>query len=145
LSRVINPHSISKERKQYIRAIVLALGELMNQREPDDETRDLVAFIALTLDAVTQTVEKTILPWEKRGYWLKADRFQQEWAWAANNQRVLVEAARRESWAEIAQIVGRLVERLSDVQLPKRHNLGRPWEGAWAQLFDEQEDGRDEN
>jgi hypothetical protein len=84
LGRVINPERAGQERTQLTRGIVLALRELAQKTDIDAETRDLAAFIGLALWAVWEGIEATIAPWEKRGYWIKADRFRMEWAWSQN-------------------------------------------------------------
>ena len=54
----------------------------MKQKEPDAHSYDLVAFIALALLEIDANIEKTVAPWEKRDYWVKADRFRMQWGWA---------------------------------------------------------------
>jgi len=132
VSRVINPNAVGKRRKMLLRALVLALRELMTQTSPDQTTRDLAAFLVLTLREVAATVRETTDAWEKRGYWLKADRFRLEWEWTETLAARLEEALRREDWEAVSQVAAELFVRLSQVDLPKRHRLGRPWEGAWA-------------
>ncbi len=132
MSRVINPNAVGKRRKMLLRALVLALRELMTQTSPDQTTRDLAAFLVLTLREVAATVRETTDAWEKRGYWLKADRFRLEWEWTETLAARLEEALRREDWEAVSQVAAELFVRLSQVDLPKRHRLGRPWEGAWA-------------
>jgi hypothetical protein len=82
LGRVINPDAVGKERTQLMRSVVLALRELMQQNTIDPMTRDLAAYLALALLAIDETVDTTATAWEKRDYWLKADRFRMEWSWA---------------------------------------------------------------
>jgi hypothetical protein len=69
---VIKIEGAGKERKRLTRAVVLAIRELMQQTEPDSKTRDLAAFIALALLAIDETIDESVTPWEKRGYWLKS-------------------------------------------------------------------------
>jgi hypothetical protein len=67
LGRVINTEGAGKERNRLVRSIVLAMRELMRQKEPDAISKDLAAYIALSLVDVSQTVEDSVLAWEKRG------------------------------------------------------------------------------
>jgi hypothetical protein len=134
LGRVIKIEGVGKERKHLTRAVVLALRELMKQTEPDSKTRDLAAFIALALLEIEKTIDESVTPWEKRGYWLKADRFRLEWAWAGRLGLEMREAVILEDWTAIARIAAQVAEKLDHVQLPKRNRLGTPWEGAWEQL-----------
>ncbi|HZD57282.1 MAG TPA: hypothetical protein VE136_11190 [Anaerolineales bacterium] len=131
---MIKIEGAGKERKRLTRAVVLAIRELTQQTEPDSKTRDLAAFIALALLAIDETVDESVTPWEKRGYWLKADRFRLEWAWARRLGEEMREAVISEDWATIAGTAAQVAEKLDHVRLPKRNALGTPWEGAWEQL-----------
>ena len=82
MSRIYNPDSAGKERKQLTRSIVLALRELMKQQGTDGLTKDLAAYVALAMDEVNGTIEASVAAWEKRGYWVKADKFRLEWEWS---------------------------------------------------------------
>lgn len=134
MGRVIKIEGPGKDRKRLTRAIVLALRELMQQSQPDDETRNLAAFIGLALQAVYETIDETVTPWEKRGYWLKADRFRLEWEWTGPIGEAMGTAVLAENWAEVAGLAGQVAGKLDDVKLPKRHRMGTPWAGAWEEL-----------
>lgn len=142
MGRVINPDGVGKERKQLVRAIAIALRELMQQGENNAKTRDLVSFIALGLAAVAKTIERTVEPWEKRDYWLKADRFRMDWDWAGKNAAKLREALFADDWAKIAETLAAIGEKLSKEKLPKKHRLGEPWLGAWKKLQDDRANSR---
>lgn len=116
------------------RGIVLALRELMRQAEPDAHTRDMAAFIALALEAIWATIDSSVVAWEKRGYWIKADRFRMEWMWSEQLGKNMRQAVLAEDWGKIAQLSAQVAVRLSDVKLPQRHRLGTPWVGAWQRL-----------
>lgn len=134
MGRVIKIEGPGKDRQRLARAIVLALRELMQQSQPDDETRNLAAFIGLALQAVHETIDETVTPWEKRGYWLKADRFRLEWEWTGRMGKGMRDAVLTENWAEVAGLAAQVAQKLDDVNLPKRHRMGTPWEGAWEEL-----------
>lgn len=134
MGRVIKIEGPGKDRQRLARAIVLALRELMQQSQPDDETRNLAAFIGLALQAVHETIDETVTPWEKRGYWLKADRFRLEWEWTGRMGKGMRDAVLAENWAEVAGLAAQVAQKLDDVNLPKRHRMGTPWEGAWEEL-----------
>jgi hypothetical protein len=134
LGRVINPDGVGKERTRLTRAVVLALRELMRQTEPDKETRDLAAFIALALSAVSETIDTSVSAWEKRGYWIKADRFRMDWAWSEKYGRDMKQAVLEDDWGKVALTAAQVTEKLKDVKVPQRHRLGTPWVGAWDKL-----------
>jgi hypothetical protein len=134
MSRVINPESAAKERTMLLRSIVLALRELMKQQEANDLTRDLAAYISLALESIYSTIGVSVAAWEKRGYWLKADRFQMEWDWTdrlSNNMRM---ALIKEDWPNVAMTSAQVAEKLKQVEVPKRNKIGTPWVGAWDQF-----------
>jgi hypothetical protein len=106
----------------------------MKQSKPDSTTRDLAAFIVLSLDAISENIERTVTPWEKRDYWVKADRFRLDWAWAEQLSPELRLATLAEDWARVAMISVQVGEKLSKVQVSPRHRMGAPWVGAWQVL-----------
>lgn len=134
MSRVINPQSSGKERIQYQRAIILALRELMIKSDIDASTYDLAAFIVLMLKAIDQSVDQSVIAWEKRGYWIKADRFRQEWHWAATLGERMEAALTSGDWVDAGTVSALILSKLSKVEVPKRHGLGTPWVGSWEKL-----------
>ena len=83
MGRVIATDSVRTERARLKKGMALAIRELMRQREVDDSARDLIAYILLSLDRITETIDLSVEAWEKRDYWLKADQFRREWSWAS--------------------------------------------------------------
>lgn len=142
LGRVINPDGVGKERTRLTRATVLAIRELMRQEDTDETTRDLAAFVALTLDAIYETIDVSVAAWEKRGYWVKADRFRMDWMWTDRLGRTLRTAVLEGDWPTVALTAAQVAEKLGHVKVPKRHGLGTPWVGAWEKL---NEDARSNN
>ena len=135
MSRVINTQSVGKERNQLVRAIVISIRELMRQGKPDSNTKDLAAFIAIALNAVSETIERTVAPWEKRNYWVKADKFRQEWAWTKTLSDELTTVLVAEDWPAIAAITVEIGSKLGHVEVSDRHRMGKPWVGAWDKLI----------
>ena len=102
MSRIINPDSAGKERARLTKGVVLAVRELARQTNPDTESRDLAAFIALALDSISQTIEVTVAAWEKRDYWVKADKFRMQWAWSGIYSDKIKEAVMNDDWGKVA-------------------------------------------
>jgi hypothetical protein len=134
LGRYINPDGAGKERTQLSKAVVLALRELMRQAEPDGHSRDLAAFIAISLEKMYETVETSVAAWEKKDYWVKADRFRLEWEWSKVMGEKLRKALLADDWATVAMTSAQVAQKLMKVDVPIRHRLGTPWEGAWKKL-----------
>jgi hypothetical protein len=134
LGRYINPDGVGKQRAQLSKAVVLALRELMRQTEPDAHSRDLAAFIAISLEKIYETVETSVVAWEKKGYWVKADRFRLDWEWSQIMSERLRQAVMADDWATVAVTSAQVAQRLMKVGVPIRHRLGTPWEGAWQKI-----------
>lgn len=131
MGRVINPEGVGKERTRLVKSVVLALRELMKQSQADNHTRDLAAYIALALEAIASTIDVTVGAWEKRGYWVKADRFRLEWDWSGQLGQKMKKAVIEDDWAMVASTAAQVAQKLKDVEMPLRNTLGTPWEGAW--------------
>ena len=134
LSRIINPDSAGKERTRLTKAVVLAIRELAQQTGPGSEARDLAAFIALALGLVFETIEVSVAAWEKRGYWVKADKFRMEWSWTGHCADKIRKAVIGDDWATVAQVATQAAQKLNRITVPPGHRLGRPWVGAWDEL-----------
>ena len=137
MGRVINIHSAGKERTRLSKATVIAIRELMRQSDVNDKTKDLAAFIALSSKAISNTIEPSVSAWEKRGYWVKADRFRLEWSWSEILGAKMRQATLDEDWPTVASTVAQIAEKLRNVNVSERHRMGTPWVGAWKKLQDE--------
>lgn len=134
MSRIINTDSTGKQRSQLTRATAVALRQLSQQTDFGDEARDLAAFIALALRSIHDGIDSSVSAWEKRGYWVKADRFRMEWAWADGTASRLTEAILKDDWSAVAQLSIQTAQRLNSVQVSSNPRIGKPWVGAYARL-----------
>jgi hypothetical protein len=134
LSRVIQTNKIGTQRNRLAKSVVLAIRELMSQPEPDRRSHDLAAYIVLALNAITETIDVSVAAWEKRGYWVKADRFRLEWMWCQVSSDKMKAALLEGDWAQVAVISIQVAEKLSSIKVSKQHRLGTPWVGAWEQF-----------
>jgi hypothetical protein len=94
--------------------------------------REVAAFVILGLRQIAESVDQTATAWEKRDYWLKADRFRLEWLWVDHNLRRLDAALRAEDWSEVMAAFGDIAGQVSQVKIPQKMQPTRPWEGAFA-------------
>ena len=131
---IINPESAGKERTQLSKGIVLAIRELAKQSEPGTESRDMAAFISVALSTISEGIDVSVAAWEKRGYWVKADKFRMEWLWAGFYADKMKAAVLADDWASVAMTMTQVAQKLSKVEVPAGHRLGRPWVGAWKLL-----------
>lgn len=141
MSRLVNPDGVGKQRDRLMKGVTLALKTLATRQQIDDEVRDLVAFIALALNEIHETIDVTCLAWEKRDYWLKADQFRREWAWAGRIADKLERVVLGDMWPNLPTLMVELSKHLEKVNLPKRNTLGTPWVGALRKLREERDVG----
>ena len=137
MSRIIVVEGTGTERTRLCKSIVVALRELMKQKEPDAHSYDLVAYIALALIQIDANVEKTVVAWEKKDYWLKADKFRMQWSWAKGNGEKMVSALETGDWGTIAMLAAITGQKLNTIKVSEKHRLGTPWVGAWEKMKDE--------
>lgn len=131
MSRIINPESIGKERNRLSKAIVISIRELMKQPEPNETTKDLAAFIILSLDQIEKTIDITVTPWEKRDYWVKADRFRMEWAWVNPASKNMKSHFETQNWPMFAMESIQIAQKFNKITVSNRHRMGTPWVGAY--------------
>ena len=134
MSRVINPESAGKDRTRLTKAIVLAIRELAKQQDVTDEAKDLAAFISIALKTIAEGIDVSVLAWEKRGYWVKADRFRMEWMWTGQYADKIKVAIFTNDWGTIAMTIPQIAQKLSKIDVSPNHRLGTPWVGAYQQL-----------
>ena len=131
---VINPESAGKDRTRLTKGIVLALRELAKQQDVTNETKDLAAFICLALKTISDGIDVSVLAWEKRGYWVKADRFRMDWMWTGQYADKIKVAIFTDDWGTIAMTIPQIAQKLSKTEVSDNHRLGQPWVGAYKQL-----------
>jgi hypothetical protein len=122
-----------------MKALMLTLRTLATRQTIDAETKDMVAFMALALNEIDATIDVTCAAWEKRDYWLKADQFRREWAWAGRTGAKLERVALGDEWQNLPALMAELSKPLEKVVLPKRNTLGTPWTGALTKLAQDRE------
>lgn len=135
---VVNPESAGKERTQLTKAIVIAVRELAKQKEVTNEAKDLAAFIALALRTISQGIDVSVAAWEKRGYWVKADRFRMDWLWTGQYADKMKTAVLTEDWGTVAMLSAQIAQKFGKIVVSENHRLGKPWVGAHRQLVSNQ-------
>ncbi|MDP1716300.1 MAG: hypothetical protein Q8L41_16305 [Anaerolineales bacterium] len=134
MSRIINPDSVGKERTRLTKSIVLCMRELAKQSNVTSETKDQAAFIALALQAIADGIDVSVAAWEKRDYWVKADKFRMEWLWAGQYADRMKEAALSDDWAALAALMPMIALKFNRILVSDNHRLGKPWTGAYTLL-----------
>ncbi|MBV6452201.1 MAG: hypothetical protein MHPDNHAH_02956 [Anaerolineales bacterium] len=134
MSRLIKIDTVGKDRARLSKAIVLAVRELARQAEVTNEARDLAAFISLALKTISEGIDASVAAWEKRDYWVKADRFRMEWMWTGQYAEKMKAAVQADDWASVAMLSAQIAQKFGKVEIAKNHRLGKPWVGAYKQL-----------
>ncbi|MCE9647564.1 MAG: hypothetical protein K8S20_16340 [Chloroflexi bacterium] len=134
MSRVINPDSVGKERTRLTKSIVLCIRELAKQTNVTPEAKDLAAYIALALQAISDGIDTSVAAWEKRDYWVKADKFRMEWLWAGQLAAKMKTAVLTDDWAVIAMLMPQIAAKFGKTEVSDNHRLGKPWVGAYTLL-----------
>jgi hypothetical protein len=131
LTRVINPESGARRRSRLVKQMAMALRHAANGEADAGAQRDVFAFLLLSLGEISASVDSTVAAWEKRDYWVKADRFRMEWSWAEHVARDLGSALAQDDLGGCTVAVARLAGHIKGVSLPKRKKVEEPWIGAW--------------
>ena len=140
MGRVINTNAPGKRRNQLMRLIAEIIRRLgQHQGDITDDVRDMVAAIVLSLREIDDGIIESIEAWEKRGYWQKADKFQQEWLWTGNNAARLEKMLREENWAALPDNMMKLFPHFSDIEVTKMTRPSSDWDGAYKKLMEKSE------
>lgn len=113
---------------------MLCIRELAKQSQVTPETKDQAAYIAMALQAISEGIDSSVAAWEKRDYWVKADKFRMEWMWAAQYASKLKDAVLSDDWATIATMLPSIAQKFSKIEVSDNHRLGKPWSSAYKLL-----------
>jgi hypothetical protein len=131
MSPITNVESGTTLRNRLNRSIVLSIRTLMQQPAPNEISLDLAAFVVLALEKIQESVESSALAWEKRDYWLKADRFRMEWQWVGELRKRSAVNLMQQDWAFLATDLALVAQHLNHVEIRPNNRIGEPWIRAW--------------
>lgn len=137
MSRIINLNSPGKIRSHHQRTIAEILRHIGDKPAIDDEAKDMTATLVFSLREIYATVDQSATAWEKRGYWMKADRFLREWLWAAEMAANVEDVVRNDAWDLLPQLLGQLLPHTSDIQIKVSTRAPATWQGAYRRLIAE--------
>ncbi len=135
MGQIIHTDGPGKARHHYRRSIAEMLRRLSQKNHLDDEAKDQAALIVLCLQGIADTVDQTVGAWEKRDYWLKAERFQREWEWVDPTADRLSVALCQEEWRELSVLLARLAPHFSDIPVRRMTRQETLWAGAYEKLL----------
>ena len=122
-------------RNKLLKSIIITIRELGKQSEVDSDTKDMIAFIILSLQMITGTIEEAVVAWEKRDYWLKADRFRLDWEWVIKSSNGLYRALLDDDWASISSLIPIIAAKCRNIKLTSKSSSLKIWVGAYNNLM----------
>lgn len=138
MGRLVTIDGTGTERNRLRRTIAEALRLLGQKAEIDDEARDLTALIVFSLRQIAAGVETSAAAWEKRDYYMKADRFRTQWAWVDASGARLEKILRQGRWNDLPAVLASLLPQFSDIKLTKMTRSPDLWQGCYQRLLQEE-------
>ena len=135
MSRVISTQGPGKARNQHRRTIAEALRRLSQKPNLDDEAKDLSALIVFSLHGMADTVDRTISAWEKRDYWMKAERFREQWRWLEPTADELSAVIYEGRWNQLPLVLAQLLSHFADVKVKQMTRKPAVWQGAYEKFM----------
>jgi hypothetical protein len=136
MSRVIYTETPGKTRHHYRRSIAEMLRRLSQKDGMDGEAKDQAALIVLCLQGMADTVDQTVRAWEKRDYWMKAERFRREWLWLDPMADQLGALIYEERWHDLPMLLAKLAPHFGDVTVKRMTRSEGFWQGAYERLME---------
>jgi hypothetical protein len=141
MTRLIKTESGSTLRNKLLKTIAIMIREMGKQNSVDSSTKDMIALIILSLRKIVEINEGAIAAWEKRDYWLKADRFRLDWEWAQKTAYKLQDALLEENWMVIASVIPIIAGKCSKIKLNVKSSSLNIWFGAYDNLINSKKKG----
>jgi len=135
MSRIISTEAPGKVRNQHRRTIAEALRRLSQKSQLDDEVKDLSALIVFCLHGMADTVDRTIDAWEKRDYWMKAERFREQWRWLEPTADGLSAIIYKVQWDQLPAVLAQLMPHFADITIKQMTRKPTLWQGAYEKFM----------
>jgi len=135
MSRVITTQGPGQARHRHRRTIAEALRRLSQKPGLDDEAKDLSALIVFSLHGMADTVDRTIDAWEKRDYWMKAERFREQWRWLEPTADELSAIIYEGHWNQLPVVLAQLISHFADVKVKQMTRKPAVWQGAYEKFM----------
>jgi len=137
MSRIISTQNPGKLRNQHRRTVAEALRRLSQKRQLDGEAKDLAALIVYAMHGIADTIDQAIEAWEKRDYYMKAERFREKWRWLEPAADELSAVIYEERWDDLPAILAQLMPHFADVTVKKWTRQPSLWKGAYQRFIEE--------
>lgn len=136
MSRIIHIDSPAKVRSQNRRSIAEVLRRLSQKPDIDAEAKDMAAILVFLLKEIFEGVEQSATAWEKRDYWMKAERFLREWRWTLQMAADIDDVIRHDAWDLLPELLLTMYPYFEDIQIKKMTRHPALWQGAYARLME---------
>ena len=135
MSRVIHVDNPGKRRNAARRSIAEILRYLSRKGQIDDEAKDMSAALVFLLTEVKATVDESAAAWEKRGYWMKVERFVRDFEWIPEVAANLDDVIRHNAWDLLPELLADLSPRFDDIKIKTMTRKPTEWRGTYARLL----------
>ena len=132
MSRIIQTDSPAQNRKRLLKTLASAHRYFKQEKTTEVQQKDLCAFALLTLKALCESIDRTASAWEKRDYWLKADRLRSEWKWALKAYDEIQAALNKDNVTNALQCFDALSGHFDSIVMPGKSSDRNLWQGAWV-------------
>lgn len=137
MSRIIRVENPTTVRNRHLRSIAEILRRLSQKEQMDAEAKDMAAMIVYLLREIDAGVKQSARAWEKRDYWMKAERFMRDWAWTEETAVNIEDVIRNEAWDLMPDLMADLFPHVSDIKIKKMTRKPSLWRGAYKKLMAE--------
>ena len=120
-----------------MRTAAEVLRHLSQKKALDAETKDLAAFLVYCLRRIDEGIDESARAWEKRDYWIKAERFRHRWSWAGRSATELDALIRDEAWDQLPMALAALLPEFASVKVTRFTRAPSMWAGAYERLLGE--------
>jgi len=137
MSRVIHVDNPGKRRNQARRSVAEILRYLGRKGQIDEEARDMAAMLVFLLREIKQSVDESANAWEKRGYWMKVERFVRDWEWIPELAANIDDVIRHGAWDLLPELLADLSPHFDDIKIKTMTRQPSEWRGAYRKLLTE--------
>lgn len=137
MSQIININNPGRQRNNQRRTVAEILRRLGQKSTFDSEAKDMAAAMVFLLRDMFGSADKTANAWEKRGYWMKADRLLREWNWTGEMAANLEDVIRNDAWDLLPRLLGEMLPYTADVSVKSLTRPSSTWNGAYHKLLAE--------
>lgn len=95
----------------------------------------MAATVVFCLQDIAKATRVTTTAWEKRNYFLKADRFRLQWEWVTPAAESLCDLIIKEQWERLPRELAELAPHFSDIRVARMSRDPSTWQGNYHRLL----------